>query len=206
MKPFPTILTDTTQPLSELLVDSADQEIIQQLAAQNYEVHLGLTPEFAAAIAVIAEQSSIREYCPRDRAERFKNRTVTEEWLSKGRAVFLLLRRTDEGELQIAGYGWSGRGTSPEVPGGETTFALRINETDQGHGLSAPFAKLILSATTALYGAPYLWLETWASNGGAVHVYHKLGFATVTEKPGDRPTAVGQTVPDVRFYMTLSGQ
>ncbi len=204
MSPFPSSFATATQPLSDLLTDPTASELLQQLATRNYEVQLGLTPAFADILAELAHQPSIREYCPRDSAERFADRAGTERWLSKGRATFLLCKRTDEGQLRVAGYGWSGRETSPPIaPGGETTFALRISETDQGQGLATPFAQIILSATATLYGAPHLWLETWASNGGAVHAYQKLGFVLVAEKPSPRPTPDGQTTPDTRLFMTL---
>ncbi len=203
MKPFPTTFAEVTQPLSELLTDTADKDLLRQLIVKNYEVHLGLTPEFVDAITETARQPSIREYCARDGSERFKNRESAECWLAKGRAVFLLFRRTNgSDDLHLAGYGWAGRAASPHVPGGETTFALRVSETDQGHGLAVPFAKLIISATSALYGAPHIWLETWASNTGAVHIYHKLGFKTVAQKVGQRLKPDGSTVSDTRLYMT----
>ncbi len=74
MKPFPTTFADVTQPLSELLNNTADKDLLRQLAVKNYEVRLGLTPEFADAIARVAEQPSIREYCARYQSDRFANR------------------------------------------------------------------------------------------------------------------------------------
>lgn len=195
---FPTTFADNTQPLPELL--TAADDLIQHLAAKGYEIELGLTPELAQQINTVAQQSSIKEYCPRDSSDRFKDRDSTEKWLKKGRATFLLF--TNDRERRLAGYGWSGREISTQVPEGETTFALRISETDQGLGLATPFAQLILRATEKLYGAPHVWLETWASNGGAVHTYHKLDFTEVAQVPGNRPTPNGQTVPDTRLYMT----
>jgi len=46
-------------------------------------------------------------------------------------------------------------------------------------------------------------LETWASNGAAAHIYHKLGFQDVAQAPGHRPRADGQTIDDTRIYMEL---
>lgn len=200
---FPVSFEEKTVPLPLYKLKESDRQLAQQLADKGYEVHIGLTPEFTDAIAKVAKQPSIREYCANDSAERFKNRESAQRWLTKGRAVFLLLRRTDnKNDLHLAGYGWSGRATSPHVPGGETTFALRVSETDQGHGLAIPFARLIVNATAAFYGAPHIWLETWASNTGAVHIYHKLGFQTVAKKPAQRPKPDGSTAPDTRLYMT----
>ena len=63
----------------------------------------------------------------------------------------------------------------------------------------------MLEAARSVYGAQGLWLETWKSNGGAVHIYHKLGFIDVTEKQDTRPSAAGGTVDDTRVYMRLAG-
>lgn len=188
---FPTTFAEATQPLPN-----------DELAAKRYEVHLGLTRAYAEAIIAMALEPAIREYCPNDSASRFANLAATEQWLSKGRAVFLLLKRTDDG-LQLAGYGWVGDGTSSHVPGGQTTFAIRIGEAGQGQGLATPYMRAILTAAVTIYGAQKLWLETWQSNGAAVHVYHKLGFVDVDQEPGERPTASGGTVADTRLYMQL---
>ncbi len=198
---FPVSFEEKVLPLPVDKLSKADLQIVQELADKGYEVHVGLTSELSDVIAKVAQQPSILQYCANDSADRFKNREAAQRWLTKGRAVFLLVRRTDNSHL--AGYGWSGRATSQHIPSGETTFALRVSETDQGHGLAVPFAKLIVSATNVLYGAPNLWLETWASNGGAVHIYHKLGFETVAEKPGQRLKPDGSTEPDTRLYMIL---
>jgi ribosomal protein S18 acetylase RimI-like enzyme len=51
-----------------------------------------------------------------------------------------------------------------------------------------------------------MWLETWASDGAAVHIYHKLGFEDVDSQVDQRPTAGGQTVADTRLYMSLPNE
>jgi ribosomal protein S18 acetylase RimI-like enzyme len=124
---------------------------------------------------------------------------ATEQWLTKQRAVFLLM---DQGG-QLAGYGWVGASESELVPGGETTFALRIGEAGQGQGLATPYTQAMLTGAAALFGAKQFWLETWASNQGAVHVYHKVGFVDVAQVSGERPTTSGGMVADTRLYMSL---
>ncbi len=119
--------------------------------------------------------------------------------------MFLLLKRENSG-LRLAGYGWAGAALSPEVPAGHTTFAIRIGQAAQGQGLATPFSRLIVAGTAALYASRDFWLETWGSNAGAVHVYHKIGFQTVAEKPSGRPTVAGGTVPDNRIYMSLPNE
>lgn len=198
---FPSGFSDTTQPLRTEQLDEAGAAALQLLQEKGCEIHVGLTPELADQILATSQEPSIREYCPRDSAERFANHTATEHWLSKKRAVFLLFKGTASNR-QLVGYGWSGWQTSPEVPGGHSTFALRIGEAGQGQGLATPFAQAILSASANVYGTSDMWLETWASNGAAVHIYHKLGFEEVSQKSDQRPTASGGTVPDTRLYMT----
>lgn len=180
----------------------AGAEAVQKLAERGYEVQIGLTPELADQISTMSEEPSIREFCPKDCSQRFKDRTATENWLKKKRAVFMLLKR-DGGKLSLAGYGWAGPGSSRHAPGGEHTFAVRIGEAGQGQGLAAPFSWLIVAASAVLFGAKEFWLETWASNGGAVHIYHKIGFKTIDEQPDKRPANDGQTIADTRVYMSL---
>ncbi len=201
--PFPITFSDTTMPLTEAMFGDAGADLVRQLSAKGYEVHTGLTPKFADDIAKMCLQPSIKEYCPNDAGRRFANRAATEHWLGKGRCAFLLLKRETGNNLSLAGYGWAGLETNSHIPGGESTFALRIGEDDQGQGLATPFARLIVAGTAKLFGSKNMWLETWASDGAAVHIYHKLGFEDVDQEPGERPTASGETVTDTRLYMSL---
>jgi GNAT superfamily N-acetyltransferase len=204
MIPFPDAYDTALQPLPAEQMSEAGQQAIESLKSKGYEVQAGLTPEYADAIARLSLEPSIQEYCPKDSSERFTNREATAQWLSKKRATYLLLHRSDDGSLGLAGYGWVGTKQSPHVPGGETTFSLRVSENHQGKGLAAPFSVAMLAAATATYGAPHIWLETWASNGGAVHIYHKIGFNDVADQAEDRPSRVGPNVPDIRMYMTIN--
>jgi phosphoglucosamine mutase len=200
--PFPNTYDTDLQPMLAGRMSEAGKQAIGSLEGKGYEVHTGLTPDYADAIAAMANEPSIKEYCPNDSGSRFKNRETTAEWLSKKRATYLLLQKSENGEpLRLAGYGWVGAKHSSQVTGGETTFSLRIGEDHQGKGLASPFAVCMLSAAAATYDTPHMWLETWASNGGAVHIYHKIGFITVAEKPDARPTLGGQTVADTRLFM-----
>lgn len=202
MTEFPTSFSQALQALPVERFNEAGQAAVDFLAAAGYEVRVGLTPAFATAIKVMSLQPTIREYCPRDCTLRFASRETTEVWLKKGRCVFLLIKRADDGSELLAGYGWCGPETSSHVPGGGTTFAPRISETDQGHGLAAPYSLVMIQATAVLFGSRDFWLETWASNGGAVHVYHKMGFVDVTDQPGPRLRPSGESVDDIRVYMT----
>jgi len=202
MTPFPASYDNELQPLPLEQMSEAGRQAVQALESKGYLVQAGLTPEYADAIHAMSQEPSIQEYCPKDSGERFTNRQTTAEWLSKGRATYLLLHKRDNGSLELAGYGWVGAKQSSQVPGGETTFSLRVGEGHQGKGLAAPFSVSMLAAATATYGAEHMWLETWESNGGAVHIYHKLGFSDVAEKPEQRPSVSGHSVADTRIYMT----
>jgi ribosomal protein S18 acetylase RimI-like enzyme len=206
MTAFPSTFAEVTRALPAAGLGEKATQAIQQLAGKGYEVHTGLTEEFAQAIARMTQEPSIRLYCPRDAGERFTDQAATERWLAKERAVFLLLKRADDGSLGLAGYGWAGAGTTSQVPGGEITFAIRVGEAGQGQGLATPFAWLIVAASAASYGAKNMWLETWASNGGAVHIYHKIGFVTVAEVPGKRAVPDSGPADDIRVYMSLANE
>lgn len=203
MKDFPTAFVDKTTPLGEDMLSLADAALLKQLAEKGYEIHVGLTENLADQISQMCLQPSIKEYCPNDSAKRFTNRATTEKWLSKGRAAFLLLKSDTK---SLAGYGWAGPATSPQVPGGEVTFAIRVGEADQGKGLSTPFLRLIIAGTAALYVVKNVWLETWASDGAAVHIYHKIGCTEVNRVDDKRSTATGEAVADTRIYMKLPNE
>jgi len=203
---LPTTFEAATTALQDTELSSACQEAIEQLAEAGYEVHHGLSEDYAAQIAVMAQEPSIKEYCPKDSSERFADKLSTEKWLAKKRAAFLLLKKSDGGHLELAGYGWSGAGSSQHAPGGETTFAIRIGNAVQGQGLATPFSKLVVFGSAEIYGLKNFWLETWASNGGAVHVYQKLGFVQVAEVESMRPTADGKQVAETRLFMTLDNE
>lgn len=204
MMDFPNKFDENTHPLPNGL-GSAAVEALQLLADRGYEVQMGLTPALAGQVLAMSQEPSIREFCPKDCSERFADQAATERWLAKKRIMFALLKREAD-KLSLVGYGWAGAGSSPHVPGGETTFAIRIGEAGQGQGLAVPFSWLIVAGSAVLFGARNFWLETWGSNGGAVHVYHKIGFETVAEEPDERLNAEGVKITDTRTYMSLPNQ
>jgi ribosomal protein S18 acetylase RimI-like enzyme len=203
MIPFPKTYDSELQTLPAEQMSEAGKQAIESLKTKGYEVCVGLTPEYADAIAVMTQEPSIREYCPKDSSERFTNRETTAAWLSKERATYLLLHKAEDGSTQLAGYGWVGAKQTSHVPGGATTFSLRVSEGHQGKGLASPFSVSMLAAAQAVYDASHMWLETWASNGGAVHIYHKIGFVDVDEVADQRPSISGEQVPDIRIFMKL---
>lgn len=198
---YPTNFDDQIQTFPAEQLGTAGREAWQQLQDKGYEVTVGLTPDLADEIAKLSLETSIREYCPRDSSERFTDRGAAQKWLSKGRGVFLLINKQTR---SVAGYGWVGPGTDERIQEGETTFAIRIAEAGQGQGLATPYSRLIIAGAAILYGAKNIWLETWQSNGGAVHIYHKLGAVDVAQDSSQRPTADGGKVADTRLYMTLA--
>lgn len=200
-----TSFSDKTTKISSDNLGPKAQAFWQQLSSQGLEVHMGMTTEVAKQILAMSGEPAIREYCPKDLSERFRNQAAAEKWLAKGRAFFMLYKRSGD-RLVPLGYGWTGPAASQQVPAGQTTFALRIAEAGHGQGLAAPFSWVVIAVSAQLYGLEDFWLETWASNGAAVHIYHKLGFEDVTEVPSQRPRPSGESVQDTRIYMDLANQ
>jgi hypothetical protein len=200
---YPTDFMSETQAFPVERLGPLGREAYQKVLDQGYDIRVGLTPELADAIAQTALEPSIREYCPNDSAERFTDRAATQRWLSKGRAAFLLVKTAEDGNLQLAGYGWVGARANSHVPGASSTFAIRIGEIGQGKGLAAPFSRIIIAGAAILYGADKLWLDAWDSNGAAVHVYHKIGAVEIDRQSTQRPRPSGETVTDTRVYMSL---
>ena len=82
---FPTSFDQqTTIVPSDKLGDIGAQDA-QKLADLGYEVHYGLTTDFADSIARLALEPAIKEYCPNDCGNRFANLDATERWLAKER-------------------------------------------------------------------------------------------------------------------------
>lgn len=194
---YPTKFDEGTQPLDVKAKGATDE-----LNSRGYQVLVGLTRQMTDQIMKLATEPEIREYCPKDSTERFKDLESTERWLSKGRAAFLLVNKSGE----LVGYGWAGAATSSHAPNSETTFAIRIGKAGQGKGLATPFCRAIVYGAAELFDAKNFWLETWQSNAGAVHIYHKLGFVDVDQQSEERPTKDGTSVTDTRLYMTLPNE
>lgn len=198
MSTYPTSFDTATMQPDPASLSETGREAIAKLAERGYHVTVGLTADIVPKLHELSLQHSIKEYCPNDCTKRFADVPTAEHWLEKGRVTVLLVE-TATGD--IAGYGWFGDGTSPHVPEGKETFALRISESHQGKGLATPYAQALLDIAEQLYGVEHLWLEAWESNAGAVHIYQKLGFTLVDQETSERPTADGGTVQDTRLYM-----
>src|SRR5205085_1668406 len=165
----------TLTALPESGLGESGEAAVAYLDGMGYEVRYGLTPEYAEAIIEMAQEPTILEYCPNDAGNRFASMEAVERWLSKQRLTFLLLKREANDALRLAGYGWIGNKDSSHVPGGHATFALRVGDQHAGKGLAAPFSTLMAAGSAITYDVGDIWLETWASNGAAVHIYHKVG-------------------------------
>lgn len=201
MATFPTDFANSPEPLRGGLGEPDSD--IKFLADRGLVVLSGLTREHAGVLTQLALQPHIKEYCPNDCTDkRFASLESTQRWLKAGRGVFLLAKESGS-EYQVVGYGWVGSKETPEVPGGKTTFALRLGKEALGQKLSVPFSKVILEAAKKLYGAANIWLETWQSNEAAVHGYQKLGFQLVNKKSAKRKTGTGQELDDTRLFMKL---
>ena len=172
----------------------------------NFGVFFGLREQDTADISPIAASAAVREFCPKDISSRFGNVEMAERWVAKGRTMFQL---RELGRGGLAGYGWTGLETSPEIPGGDTTFAVRLAPEFAGRGLATPFTRAIVAGSSALHGGN-IWLETWGSNTAAVRTYVHAGAQLVTTRDATRPTLnpgdreIDDTRRDVRLFMCFS--
>lgn len=120
----------------------------------------------------------------------------------KGRLTFPLLQLAPRGHGELVGFGWMGPGVprddEPEVPGAETTFAIRLYEPALRQGNSLPFTQAMLHSHNERFGNRGVWLETWGDNAKALSTYRQAGFIPVAECVGTRH---GKSYP--RIYMTL---
>lgn len=203
MSEFPTSFSQVRPLADKDMEGKAAGESLRHLMQNGYRVVCGLNEDYLRQVQALAAEPAMREYTPKDLTERFKDENTAHQWLSKGRAMYLLVKDVGTGQPALAGYGWAGAGRTDTVPNGRNTFAVRIGEIGRGQGLAAPFSWLIIAASAKQYGARDFWLETWQSNGAAVHVYHKLGFQDVAALAAERPAADGGSVADTRLFMEL---
>ena len=200
MKPFPTTFASTQQWLNAVETDTQTATSLEALAFKGYRMQLGLMRADVPSLQAMSVQDSIRAYCPKDCTKRFADEHTTEQWLKKGRLVFLLKEASSD---DLAGIAWTGPGTSPHILDGKITGGIRVHEDHQGRSLAAPFLSATLSYTRACYSTDLVWFETWASNAGAVHTYQKIGFTAIGSDPTPRLLPNHTTAPDTRLYMIL---
>lgn len=200
MNEFPTTLSEDVVWLEGSSLSESAKPYFESLVEKNFRVQLGITENDVMQLGTISLQPSIREYCPKDCTDRFKDIPTARRWQQKGRVTFLLKDMNGV----IAGYGWSGPGMNEHVPGATLTGALRISEPYQGRGLATPFLAVILAYAHMSWPTSTLWFEAWQSNASAFHIYKKLGFEVVDSAPSTRPSADGNTVEDTRLFMRLS--
>lgn len=182
----------------------AEDSAVKELNERGFGVLVGLSEKQWPQILKLANQPHIKKYCPNDCTDkRFASLESTRKWLASGRAVFMLTRTEDKNN--VIGYGWVGTKATAEVPGGETTFAVRLGEQALGQKLSEPFSRAIIDVSNKMFGLKNFWLETWASNGGAVHAYQKLGFELVSQRE-DKRAEGNDVIDDTRLFMTLSNE
>lgn len=182
-------------------LSSLGSESLETLRAQGFKLKIGATESTQHQLKALSKEPAIREYCPNDLGRRFGDEEMFKKWLGKGRVLVTLCAGD-----QIVGYGWTGEGKSNKISEGSNTFAIRLGISASGKGLATPFARLIIEFSNLIFGLDNFWLETWQSNGGAVHIYHKIGFEDVTTEESKRKTADGSEVDDVRIYMRLPNE
>jgi len=207
MTNFPTTFADKPVHLQRNgFYDIQSNDALRQLSEIDLVVVAGITPADVPQMANIATQDGVREFCPKDIASRWGDVNMAEAQLKKGggRAAFLLKEVLTDA---VAGYGWTGHEPCDELPGYPVTFAVRLHEDYRGKHLAAPFSRVIVAGSMALYGARGIGLETWASNTGAVRSYLASGAELVTTRDDVRPTLkpepgdIDGKRRDVRLFM-----
>ena len=205
---YPTSFSENLIDIREFELSEHGSVAAEKLAVSGFYVSAGLRRRDVPEIGRLASSDPIREYCPNDYSpSRFLTEASTQEWLIKEREVFQL-RSIGSGVL--AGYGWTGPDKHKLVPGGDTTFALRVSPEFAGRGLGTPFTGAILAGSIALFGDRKIWLETWESNAKAVKTYMRNGAKLIAAVDGTRPTLTptedavdGSRLIDTRLYMSF---
>lgn len=186
MSEFPTEFGVKIHDLSEINLGETSNNAIKKLGEAGLRVQLGMEPEDLEDIQEIANSNAVREFCPNDLAARFGNEQMARKWLKNGKGVFEL--RANNPRDDLAGYGWTGPKQVMEVPGGDTTFAVRLSPKYSGRHLGTPFAQAIVAGSQTTFGKQNIWLETWASNVRAVGSYLHAGAQLVENTDSYRPT------------------
>lgn len=172
--------------LAELIkgLDRDSYKVADSIAYVVESIKTKSNPELIQQLIDKSKQSNIVKYTPKDSTERFASTDHFQKWLQKGRTVHWLVGPNDD----LAGIIWYGEANFPhEVkysPAPKLTFAIRLYDGYQGHGIAAPFMKQSLSIYNdqlkqqdiALDG---IWLQTDIDNGAAIHVYEKLGYKEI---------------------------
>lgn len=201
----PQTLSNSLHSIDQSKLSDSGKAFYQKILDRGFDIKFELDETAAKQIIKLSLEPAIKEFCPNDSGKRFKDIDSLKQWISKGRIVVLLTKQVDN-NTEVVGYGWVGEGESMYVETGKATFAIRIGEAGQGQGLGTPFAALIVEVAASEYGINNIWLETWQSNAGAVHIYHKIGFEDVASEKSLRKKGDGSEVEDVRLYMSLPNE
>jgi len=198
MSQYPTELAPNVEPLPGF-IDQAE------LNAKGLVVVRGLTLGLAEQLPKRSQEPAVIEFTPNDyirpdtgKPGRFFDVNSVVEWIAKGRLALPLIT-TDEKLMGILWMGPEKPGQEePEIPGANTTFAIRIYEGAAGQLNSLPYTKIGLAMHAELYNNDGVWLEAWGDNPKALNTYEKVGFI---EEVRDVSKRHGQ--PKERVYMTL---
>jgi RimJ/RimL family protein N-acetyltransferase len=201
---YQTEFLDESYTLPAHTMEAEDRDALEALSHNGYEIRYGLTAAYAGSIAVLANQGHIREFSPKDAADRFKTIPDSEKWLagSGGVGMFILLK-DDDWVQRVAGYGWTTPRENPAIPGSQTAFEIRLGESARDKKLAATFGRMIIAGSAAIYGSRNFWLETWESNSAAVRAFHRIGFEITGAFPQKRQDTIGREYEDHRLFMAL---
>ena len=136
-------------------------------------------------LIIKSKQDNILRSTPKDASSRFVSVEHFHAWKSKGRVVHWLVSESDD----LAGIIWYGKAKFPQDVSYQSkpdyTFAIRLYDGYQGHGLAVPFMKQSLKIFDSDLRdsgevLQSIWLQTDVDNGAAIHVYSKVGYREIT--------------------------
>lgn len=213
---FPENLTDTVQALEpgSDLGERADYWL-HRLHDARLHVALGLGASLQPQLHALANEPSIKEFCPNDATDRRFGSTPgdiapMQTWISKngGRGfVGIYTEIAPSPTARLLAYGWAGTERHAHFPNADVTTAYRVGEqgssiarhiraNDKARGAHepAPFrlglalGEMVIATATHFGASPRdISLETWASNVGARALYEHLGFTQDQEKAPNIP-------------------
>jgi ribosomal protein S18 acetylase RimI-like enzyme len=150
------------------------------LEDKGLELYRGWSPAVAEQLVERSQEDEIRRFTPNDGLERFVSLNSANEWYkSKPHVAYALVQKA-----ALAGVVWLSHTPRPEVDA-EYTFAIRMYESQRGHGLAGALLEAALKdfETFARYEGN-IWLEADETNERALHFYEKHGYERVSSSNG----------------------
>jgi len=155
----------------------------------NLEIYQGISEVLISQVIKYANTDHAIKVYTRD-PSRFKDKLSFNEWLQKGRSIYILTNKAND----LYGIIWFGNEMMPsekqfisDVNTKEygVTFAIRIYAQARGKHLARKFMNVAFnvyhsSSEYRQIEQKGIWLETSADNYPALNAFKKFGFTRVT--------------------------